>query len=84
MGQDFSVHSDPMPTKSGHRGPLPEGHPRRKYNFPELEIGQGFYIDSQEASNKICRAARALYKRRGHNISVRALGDGKIGVWRKP
>jgi len=66
--------------KVSNKHPLPKHTGRGRqpiYNFPELEVGQSIFVDSDNE----CKAARSQFNRRRQNLCIRPEGDG-YRVWR--
>lgn len=53
-----------------------------KYNFDDIEVGQGYAIEDGENEHSISVAARAYGKRRGKVFQQRMI-DGVLHVLRK-
>ena len=75
----YEIHNDPMPrSKSG--GP--------KYPFPDLEVGQCFYVPvgrrkPDSIRSVVATAAGQFGRRHGKRFSIRLdRENNRVGVWR--
>jgi hypothetical protein len=62
----------------------PMAGPRRKYPFPDLKVGESFFVPSSEARSMISIRAQASATgvRLGFKFSCRKTADGGLRVWR--